>query len=159
MFKEIRIEIKWGILFSVMTLLWLTLEKVSGLHDEHIDKHYLYTNFMAIPAVAIYVIALFDKRKNHYGGKMSYGKGLISGLLITLVVAFLAPLVQCIFSYWISPNYFQNAIALTVSKGYDTLENAQIMFNIQNYMIFGVIGSILMGAITSAIVALFTIKK
>ena len=62
--KKIQIEIKWAIIFVIMTLIWMILEKVAGLHDEHIDKHPIFTNFIAIPAIAIYVFAILDKRKN-----------------------------------------------------------------------------------------------
>ena len=38
----------------------------------HIDKHVVYTNFYALPAILVYVFALLDKRKNFYNGKMTY---------------------------------------------------------------------------------------
>jgi len=70
--KKNKIEIKWAITFVVMILIWMFLEKMAGLQDEHIDKHSIYTNFIAIPAIAIYVFALLDKRKNFFKGAMTY---------------------------------------------------------------------------------------
>ena len=64
--KKFQLEIKWAILFSLLTLLWTIGEKISGLHDIHLDKHVFYTNFFAIPAILVYVFALIDKKKNEF---------------------------------------------------------------------------------------------
>ncbi len=53
--KKYSIEIKWTIVFVLMTLLWMVGEKLTGLHDENIEHHLVYTNFYAIPAIAVYV--------------------------------------------------------------------------------------------------------
>jgi hypothetical protein len=46
-----KVEIKWGVIFFLMTLVWMFLEKIAGLHDQYIDKHPVYTNLIAIPAI------------------------------------------------------------------------------------------------------------
>ena len=46
-----KIEIKWALIFSVMGLLWMLLEKLSGLHGKYIDYHQYLTNLFAIPAI------------------------------------------------------------------------------------------------------------
>jgi len=51
--------------FSVMSLLRMLLEKLAGLHSAHIDKHPVYTNFIAVPAITVYVFALLDKKKRN----------------------------------------------------------------------------------------------
>ena len=101
--KKIKIEIKWAILFSITLLVWMVLEKLVGLHSQHIDKHMIYTNFFAIPAIIIYVLALRDKRKNFYEGVMTYKQGFIAGIIITVIVAALSPLTQYITSIYITP--------------------------------------------------------
>ena len=157
--KNLKIEIKWAIIFALMTLLWMVLEKAVGLHDVHIDKHMTYTNFFAIPAIAVYVFALLEKRKNHYHGKMTYMQGFICGLIITLFVTILSPLTQYITSTFITPDYFQNAIETGVSTGKTTQEAGEAYFNLENYIIQGLIGAPVMGMITTAIVAIFTRKN
>lgn len=99
-----RIEIKWALIFVAMMLLWMVMERLAGFHDTHIDKHAIVTNLIAIPAIAIYVLALLDKRKNFYGGYMSYKQGFISGLIITLIVTLFTPLIQFVTSTIISPD-------------------------------------------------------
>ena len=157
--KNLKIEIKWAIIFATMTLLWMLIEKATGLHDTHIDKHMVYTNFIAIPAIAVYVFALLDKRKNHYHEKMTYMQGFVCGLIITLIVTILSPLTQYITSTFITPDYFQNAIAYGVSTEKITQEAAEGYFNLENYIIQGLIGAPVMGLLTTAIVAIFTRKK
>lgn len=153
------IEIKWAIIFIVMTLIWMIFEKVAGFHGSAIDKHAIVTNFVAIPAIAIYVFALLDKRKKYYNGVMSYKQGFISGLIITAIITVFSPVTQIITSVIITPEYFPNAIKYAVENGHSTLEEAEKYFNLQSYIIMGLIGAPIMGIITSAIVAIFTRKK
>jgi len=137
----------------------MVLEKLVGLHDEHIDKHPIYTNFIAIPAIAIYVFALLDKRKNFYKGAMTYKQGFITGLIITAIVTVLSPLTQYITSTIITPEYFPNMINYSVETGKLTQEAAEEYFNLKNYLLQVIIGTPLMGILTTAIVAIFTRKK
>ena len=153
--KNIRIEIKWGILFILVGLIWMVFEKAVGWHDVHIDKHATYTLFFAPIAIAVYVFALLDKKRNFYGGKMSYMQGFVAGLIITLVVVILSPLSQYISSTYVSPDYFKNVIEYSVSSGQMEQQAAEEYFNLKSYMLQSVIGAAVMGLITSAVVALF----
>lgn len=157
--KNIRIEIKWGILFILVGLIWMVFEKAVGWHDVHIDKHATYTLFFAPIAIAVYVFALLDKKRNFYGGKMSYMQGFVAGLIITLVVVILSPLSQYISSTYISPDYFKNVIEYSVSSGQMEQQAAEEYFNLKSYMLQSVIGAAVMGLITSAVVALFVKSK
>ncbi|MFC3415976.1 DUF4199 domain-containing protein [Algoriphagus hitonicola] len=157
--KNLKTEIKWAILFSLVMIAWMVLEKSLGWHDEKIADHAKLTSFFAIPAIAVYVFALMDKKKNDLGGFMSYKQGLATGLWITLFVAILSPLVQFIISQWITPDYFANVIAYSVSTGELTQEKAESYFNLKSYIIQSLIGAVLMGVITSLIVAFFVRSK
>jgi hypothetical protein len=150
--KSRKIEIKWGVLFILVGLIWMVFEKTLGWHDVHIDKHDTYTLFMAPIAIAIYVFALLDKKRNFYGGKMTYIEGFKSGLIITLVVIILSPLSQYITSTYITPDFFKNIIEYSVSSGKMEEQAAEEYFNLQKYMIHAVIGAAIMGAITAAFV-------
>ncbi|HRI86559.1 MAG TPA: DUF4199 domain-containing protein [Ignavibacteria bacterium] len=152
-------EIKWAVIFIIMMLLWMLLEKLAGLHDVNIDKHEIYTNFVAIPAVAVYVFALLDKKKNFYGGNMSYMQGFKTGLIITLIVTIISPLSQYIINTFITPDYFSNITAFAVKEGKMSQEEAENFFNLKSYILQGLVGAAVMGIITSAIVAFFTKSK
>lgn len=157
--KNIKIEIKWALIFTLSMLAWMFFEKSMGWHDEKIADHATYTNFFAIPAILVYVLALLDKKKNFYSGVMSYKQGVISGLIITVIVTVLSPLAQYITSTVITPDYFPNVIEYAVSSGKMTQADAEAYFNINSYMIQSVIGALVMGLVTSLIVAIFVKSK
>ncbi len=153
--KSRSIEIKWAFVFILVSLLWMVLEKITGLHDEHLDFQQYLTMLFMIPAIWIYVLALKDKKKKDYSGIMTYKQGFISGLIMTIIVTVFTPLTQYIISEIITPDYFTNVIAYSVKTGYyKTLEEAQANFNLENYMFQSTIGAFVMGILTSAIVAL-----
>jgi hypothetical protein len=157
--KNITTEIKWALIFVAMTLSWMVFEKLAGFHDVNIEKHPVVTNLIAIPAIAIYVLALLDKRKRDYAGVMSYKQGFISGLIITAIVTLLSPLTQVITSVVITPDYFKNVIEYTVSHGLNSREETEKYFSLGSYIIQGLIGAPVMGIITTSIVAVFTRTK
>ncbi|MFZ4582749.1 MAG: DUF4199 domain-containing protein [Paludibacter sp.] len=158
--KSIKIEIKWAIIFSIAGLLWMLLEKLSGLHDKYIDYQQYITNLYAIPAIWIMVLALVDKKKNFYEGKMSYKKGLITGIILSVIIALFSPLTQWVTSYVITPEYFPNVIKRSVEIGYyKTIEEAQANFNFLNYVKQGLIGALLMGIVTTAVAMIFARTK
>ncbi len=160
MLQKYGIEIKWAFIFIGMTLAWMLLEKLSGLHGKYIDYHLYLTNLYAIPAVWVYVLALKDKKKQFYGGKMSFKEGFVSGLIITAIVTVFSPLSQWIISYVITPEYFPNVIKRSVELGYyKTTADAKANFNFENYAKQSTIAALVMGLVTTAIVAFFVRTK
>jgi hypothetical protein len=158
--KSIKIEIKWAIIFSVMGLVWMLLEKWSGLHDKYIDYHLYLTNLFAIPAIWVMVLALKDKKKNFYNNNIDYKQGLMSGIILSLFIAALSPLTQWITSFVITPEYFPNVIKRSVEIGYyKTTAEAAANFNYKNYAIQGAIAALVMGVVTTAIAMIFIRTK
>lgn len=154
-----RTEIKWGVIFTGVLLLWMMFEKLAGWHGENIADHAVMTNIFALLAVGVYIAALLAKRKNDYNGTMSWTDGFMSGFYITVVVAVLSPLAQWIIHTLISPDFFKNMIDYAVQSGEMSRSEANGYFNLKSYMIQGVLGALMMGVVTSAVVAVFTKKK
>ncbi len=154
--SEYKIEIKWAVVFSVMMLAWMVLERLTGLHDQHIDQHATFTNFVSVPAIGIYVLALLDKRRQCHRGHMSYGQGVKAGLFLTLFVTALTPLVQWLTSTFITPDFFANASRYAVQTKQLSSAAAAEYFTLKSYLLQGVIGSFVMGLITTLVVAAFT---
>ena len=156
--SKIKLELKWALIFTVVALLWMVLEKAMGWHGPKIDQHATLTNLFAIPAIALYVFALRDKKAS-LGGQMTWKQGFISGLVISLIIMVLTPLTQYITHAVITPEYFENAINYAVENEGKTRGEASAFFNLINYILYATISAPVFGAITSAIVALILRSK
>lgn len=158
--KSIKIEIKWAILFSIVALAWMFLEKLTGLHDKYIDYQMYLTNLFAIPATIMVYLALRNKKKNYYKGQMDFKQGVTSGIILSLFIAFLSPFVQWVVSFVISPDFFKNAIQSGLNHGYyGTFDEAKAQYNFANYVRQGTFGALALGVITSAILMVFLQTK
>ena len=157
--KNFRIELTWGIIFFLSGLLWMVLEKNLGWHDHLLAQHAMYTLGYAPVAILIYVLALRNKKRKTYAGKMSYLQGLVSGLILTVVVVLLTPLSQYITHELVSPSYFPNIIAYSVQQGRLTLSEAEAYFTLKNYITQSILFAAFMGGLTTAVVMLFLKTK
>lgn len=158
--KNISIEFKWAIIFSLMGLGWMVLEKLCGLHSTYIDYHLYLTNLFAIPAIWVMVLALKDKKKKYYSGNMTYVNGLLSGIVLSVMIAAISPLTQWVTTYVITPEYFPNVIKRSVELGYyKTTAAAEANFNYKNYATQGAIGALGMGVVTTAVAMIFLRTK
>jgi hypothetical protein len=90
---------------------------------------------------------------------MTWKQGFFSGVIISIVVALLAPVSQWITHEVISPEYFPNAIEYAVATGQSTLKEAQNNFNLSGYIIQSTGFALIVGLVTSALVAIFTRRK
>ena len=157
--NKYHIEIKWAVIFSVAMILWMIGEKYFGLHDEYIAEHSFYTSFFGIIAIGIYLLALYDKRKNYYNGIMRWKAGFISGAVLTLGIVILSPFVQLLIIEVITPDYFRNIREYTVEAGEMTREDADAYFNTRNYILQSLVWAAVSGLITAAITALILRRK
>jgi hypothetical protein len=152
-----KTELKWGVIFSMMGLVWLTMEYLVGLHGKFIAWQAILTNLVAIPSVIIMVLAILEKRRV-LGGSITFKQAFLCGLGVSVVVAALSPLTTFIFHKIINPDYFANVIRYSVETGKATLAEAQAFFNMQSYMLQGVLAALIIGSITSLVIAAM-IKK
>ncbi|MCC8358492.1 DUF4199 domain-containing protein [Salinimicrobium sediminilitoris] len=157
--RKYRIEIKWAIIFSVVMILWMLGEKFLGLHDEYIADHSFYTSFFAIVAIGIYLLALFDKRKNYHNGFMSWQEGFKSGAILTAGIVILSPFVQLLIIQVITPDYFRNITEYSVEAGEMNREEAELYFSLKNYIMQSMVWAAITGLITAAIAALILRRK
>ncbi len=157
--KKYSTELKWGVIFAGVALLWMVFENLMGWHGPNIDQHMYMTNIFAVFAIAVYVFALREKRTKDLQGSMSWKQGFMSGAVITGVVVILSPLTQYITHAFIAPEYFPNIIAHSVETGMVEQADAEGYFNLWNYTMQSIIGALVMGLLTSAIVAFFVRTK
>ena len=118
--KKFSIEIKWGIQFSLLSIVWMILEEVVGLHDQYIGKQAIYTNLFGIVAIIVYYLALRDKKKHFFRNKIDWRQGFLSGVALSFVICLLSPLVQYVTFTYVSPDFFVNIIHYAVSHKIET---------------------------------------
>jgi uncharacterized protein DUF4199 len=157
--KKFSIEIRWGIQFSLISIVWMILEKIVGLHDAYVGMQLIYTNLFGLVAIAIYFLELRDKKKHYYNGQMDWRQGFVSGVVLTVVITLLCPMVNGLIYTYVTPQFFDRMIAHRVSKGLQTQAQAQAYFNLMSYTVMGVFDALSKGIITAALVALFVKTK
>jgi hypothetical protein len=157
--KTYKIEIKWAFISAAMFLLWMVMEKLMSLHDEHLAQQQYITTLILVPSIIVYVLAIRDKKKNFYKGNITYKQSFISGLTLTLLIVILSPINQLITSYIISPDYFNNIIEYTVKSGVFTKEQAKAQFNVKSYITTSILGGLVTGIVFSAVISIFTRSK
>lgn len=85
---------------------WLLLEFFLGFHTKYIDYLPFVTwLFVVIPAVGINW-ALKAKRDRYYHGQITIFQALKTGIIITLVMAIVGPLMQFLYIILVNPMYY-----------------------------------------------------
>jgi len=153
-----KIEFKWGVIYTLMSLCWMVGEKLAGLHDQYIQLHPIYTNLILIPAIILFILA-FREKKKQLGVEYTFNMAFRSGLRMTLIMAVLAPVVTIISTQLISPEYFANAIAYAAEQEFMNAEQAAEYFSLSNYLVQSLIGVATLGIFLSVIIGYFTRVK
>lgn len=153
MTREIRIEIKWSLIYIVVFLIWMGIENITGLHGPRIEQHRFYTNLFALVVIVIYFLALRDKRNNYYNGYMTWQQGFLCGLIISVIVALFSPISQLIAHKIIAPGYFENAINFGIRNGQNE-ELLRTYYTLRSYIIQSFLSTMSLCILTGAFVAL-----
>lgn len=155
--KRFLPEVVWALIFSAVMVVWLALERFAGLHGEHIEHHATVSALFALPAIVVYVLALRSRRLKPEA-VLGWWPAFAFGLRMTVLIALLSPAVQWLIHTVITPDYFSNVADYAVATGELTAQQAAAQFSLNGYMIQGVVGALVMGIVTSAIVAIFQRK-
>ncbi len=148
--KQYRTEIKWALIFAVVSLLWVLTEKLIGLHDKYLEIQQNTSLLFFIPMIAIYFLSVYEKKRKYYHGDMTYLQGLGSGLFLTVGILILTPLIQFISNFIISPDYYKNLIALMVKSGTQTQEEAEKYFTFGHFLFTNLMEKTITGAVFAA---------
>lgn len=157
--KNFQIEYKWAFIQTLFGIAWITLEKFSGLHDEHVAVHALYTNLSLLPLVVIYGLAIREKKRDFFKNQMDWKQGFLSGSVMAVIAALMSAPAIFFSLTVISPDFFANQIKFqTEVRGMST-EVATSYFNMNSYLITAAVGGISLGIVISAILAYFLKSK
>ena len=89
--KKFEIEFKWALYFTAFNMLWLSLEKYLGWHDELIQFHTFYSLLIILPQVVFFYLAIREKKIQYFKGKITWQQGLLSGGILSILIAALSP--------------------------------------------------------------------
>lgn len=113
----------------------------------------IFTMLIIFPNFILYYLALSDKKKNFYNGEMNWKQGFISGVVISFIVVIFSPITQFITHEFITPNYFDKLITLSVESKRLTLDEAKSYFNLTSYIWQNISSGLSFGVVIGAIVA------
>lgn len=157
--KKFGIELKWAVIFSLVSIFWSLLEKSIGFHDTLIEQHAFFNRFFVIPALAVYLLALHDKRINSFGNRMGWIDGFLTGLAMSVLIAVFMPPVQLITVKLISPDFLVNFRNYAIETGKMSVQVAENYYELTNYILQNVYSALIFGTTASALAALFLRKK
>ncbi|SIO37671.1 DUF4199 domain-containing protein [Chitinophaga niabensis] len=152
--KNYQTELKWAGIFFLMYLVWMLMEHLCGLHGRHIQYQQLVSTFILLPSLLIYLLALREKKRKVFQGKITFMQAFKSGMLLTLFIVILSPVNQLLTQGLISPEYFENMQEYAVSTQQMSAQEAASRLNIGAFIVQSIIGGLVTGAVFSALVSL-----
>ena len=152
--KKFEIEFKWALYFTGFNMLWLSLEKVLGWHDELIQFHTFYSLLIIFPQVVFFYLAIREKKKQYFKGKITWQQGLLSGGILSILIAALSPATIYYMNMFLSPEFIDLAIEKYVMSG-GKEASAKNFHNLEAYIKNAILFNVSMGVIISAVVGFF----
>ena len=150
-----KIELKFGIIYALATLVWITLEYLLGLHSTFIALH-PYASFLFLFVAITVIYQGIKARKQTTTEELSYLRLVLSGVYITIVAVLLSPLTNYVFHGFINPDFFNAMINLSVDQMRMTEDMAREHFNLKRYtqlnIVFGLISGVVISLFTAAVV-------
>lgn len=154
-----KIALKWGAIYALLTLIWLPLESLTGLHDDYVKYRVLLTNLKYIPAFLIFFAALRACRHASATNTYPYSQAFTDGLRLTATSTLFSLPTQYISLEYLTPNFLsQMEQAMTDGRWMTAAEAAQY-FEFQNYFIQSILAIPATGLMITAIVALFVSRN
>lgn len=160
--KNLKTEIRWGILFSLVSMAWMFIEvQFLDWHDRYISSQFgNHFIILLILFAIIYYFALREKREHYYKGKITWKQALASGVIISVVITLLSPLTEYFNYHYVSPNYFDSIIDYQVHKEHPmTQESAESLFNMKSFLIQAIFTNLSFGFMASILLGLVVRKK
>lgn len=154
-----KIELKWAVIFFLMYLAWIALEKISGLHANLIEYQQIASVMVLVPSFLVYLLAIRDKKKRYFNNVISFRQAFLSGMILTAFIVLLSPLSQFISMRLLSPDFFTNMQKYAVASHGISEEKAISQLNLGKFIITSIFGGLVTGLIFSLIIAAFVKKK
>ena len=156
--KKFEIELKWATAFTAISVVWVYFEKYLGYHDEFVSSQGVFSFWLLVPHVLIYVVSIREKRERYYNGEITWQKAFISGVILSVVIAGLSPAAIYLMTEVVSPDYISNIIEVRSEQGIPRDGLVQV-FNLNAMISQTIFNNLATGVFFSAIIALIFKNK
>ncbi len=158
MLDRFKIEFQWASIFTAINIVWVYFEKYLGFHDELSYLHPVLSFALIIPIGVCIFFNLRQKRESYYSGSITWQKAFMSGAFLSLLIAALSIGTVYVMTQYVSADFFDNAIKMSIEKGAD--ENfVKQSFNLNAYIKDTMMFYLASGIMISALMALIIKSK
>ncbi|MBX3357849.1 MAG: DUF4199 domain-containing protein [Phycisphaeraceae bacterium] len=158
-----RLIITWGLIIGLANLLWLYLSYYLGLHTSGVVLFQIVPIVWLVITTAGMIAALRSIRRAQ--PDLTYSRGLLAGLLISLITAAIAVLMQVGYYTLIHPKWPEYMVEQTRRHFADlgksqaeidqAVETARSTFTLPVYAAQSAISALVVGALITAIAMVF----
>jgi hypothetical protein len=150
---KLKIEFRFAVLASLLTLLWLTTEFVSGIQDKFIVIQPYVSLLGVVILIPLICFRLALKEKIEEFGRLTFRQAFLTGFIITIFTCILMVPTQLAFHRLINPDFFETMIQYTAKNSKISVEAAALFFNLKSYLIQAVLYNLVAGTIIALILA------
>jgi hypothetical protein len=146
-----KTELKFAVIYVVASFVWSCVEYLTGLQSTRIGLHpYFVTPFYILLTGAVYYLAIREKRAS-LSGKLGFGKALVTGLILSVLILALNPIAFYIFNTFVNPEFFRDMGRYKIETENMPREIAEGYYNFNNLLVQGSIYRLVMGLIATFI--------
>jgi hypothetical protein len=111
-----KTEIKYGVIFAAIVIVWVMFEHVMGYNSARQDiGEYTRLAGILIPIIGVF-FGIKAKRDKDLAGAMTWGQGVKAGAAVAIVQTTITTLWFLIYALWINPQFMETMLAFERSK-------------------------------------------
>jgi hypothetical protein len=156
--KKFEIEFKWALYFTAFNMLWLSLEKYLGWHDELIQFHIFYSLLIVFPQIILFYLALREKKLKYYEGNINWQQVFLSGGILSIIIAGLSPATIYYMNTFLSPDFIDLAVERYTMGGGKAV-SAREFHSLEAYIKNAILFNVSIGIVISGILGIFMKTK
>jgi Protein of unknown function (DUF4199) len=143
------VELRYAVLTSLATLLWLITEYVIGFQDKYISI-YPFVTLCSLAVPLLCYRQAFREKRDVLGNKFTLQQALLAGFLLALFTSIFSIPVEIFFLQLINPDFMADMIRYAAVQTKQTEEAVAVYINLQSM----IMETVLVTFITSGIIAL-----
>lgn len=153
--KKFSIEIKWGILLTLLLVACAIVEKEMGLYEKPGFSYFVLSPLAFSPfGIFIYVMFYREKKRDFFLNNMNWRQGFFAGLMLTAIVTALVPLQKNVIHRVIAPELIENTITQMTAGGKRTRTEAEEFASLSSSIYNGMQLVLSSGVVASALLSL-----